>query len=69
MATASFEGSGVKACSIAGPQQSWESYEEDISAWVLSTELKPEHVGPRIKSRGCSSNLFFKNQAKLLDMA
>ena len=69
MTSASFEGSGVKTCPIAGPNQSWESYEEDLQSWVLSTELKEEQIGPHIKSRGFSNNATFKNQAKLMDMA
>ena len=69
MSTANFDGSGVKACPIAGPSQSWESFEEDLEAWKLSTELREEHVGPHIKSRGFSNNTLFKNQAKLLDHA
>ena len=58
----------MKACPIASPSQSWESYEEDLQAWYLSTELKATAVGPHVKSRGCSANSTFKNQAKLLDM-
>eukprot|EP00959_Pyramimonas_sp_CCMP1952_P374205 7836664-Pyramimonas_sp.AAC.1 len=69
MTSASFDGSGVKACPTAGPQQSWTSCEEDLDAWKHSSELKQEQLGPHRKSRGISANATFRNQARLLDMA
>ena len=69
MTSASFEGSGVKACPIAGQCQGWESYEEDLQAWSLSTELVAKAIGPHVKSRGFSANLNFRQQAKCEDMA
>ena len=59
MTSANFDGSGVNSCPIAGSQQSWESYEEDLVAWVMSTELGEEHIGPHIKSCDFSKNMVF----------
>ena len=58
---------GRYQCPIAGANQSFTSYMEDLSDWKQQCSLDKKQLGPHVKLRGFSNNRNFQNWGKLLD--
>ena len=58
---------GRYQCPIAGANQSFTSFMEDLSDWKQQCSLDKKQLGPHVKLRGFSNNRNFQNWGKLLD--